>query len=336
MKKSLIFCAVLMMFAVSAVAQAPPVNVSLEPSTKTVLVGETFELELYLRSDTSDVVMHDIELLLYWEPACVSFAGSDSTADGDYDWTTAMSGPIPDMDFPMYPHEGTAGENETYGDGDAWLMLYPGFIWLHEMSNPQTNLHAVTLTFTALAVTDSTPITVAPDLPTGIQAEWYNWEWNEWTEEWYWRTYVSECSGTMTGATVKICEPELTATCSGFEPPMDKGAVKVKKNRVLPLKAELLDGDSNPVTDTDITAPPVIQVMFDPGTGGAVTDVSDDALSAGQGTDGNQFEFSDGKWQFNLKTKNYTSPGTYTVTMVSGDKCEYVIDPMCTASFAIE
>jgi hypothetical protein len=118
---------------------------------------------------------------------------------------------------------------------------------------------------------------------------------------------------------------------------MDKGAVKVKKNRVLPLKAELLDGDGYLVTDADITMPPVIQVMFDPGTGGDAEDVTDYALSAGQGTDGNQFEFSDGKWQFNLKTKNYSAAGTYTITMVSGDKCEYVIgSPSCTATFVIE
>jgi hypothetical protein len=299
-----------MMFAVSAVAQADPtptqpadVDVSLEPSTGTVVnPGQTFQLQLWLRSDTPDVVMHDIELLLYWDHAYVSFAGSASTADGDYDWTTAMSyPPYPPMNLPMYPHEGTSGENQTYGDGDAYIMLYPGHTSYHGMLKPQTDLRAVTLTFTALALTDSTSITVAPDLPTGIMAEWYNYEEKPWAPgEWYWRTYVSECSGTMTGATVKIV-PLLS--CSGFEPPMDQGAVKVKKNRVLPLKAELLDGDGYPVTDADITAPPVIQVIFQPKTGDA-EDVTEDALSAGQGTEGNQFAFSDGTWHFNLHYNN--------------------------------
>ena len=124
-------------------------------------------------------------------------------------------------------------------------------------------------------------------------------------------------------------------SCSGFEPPMDKGAVKVKKNRVLPLKAELLDVDGNPVTGADIIAPPVIQVMFESGTAPA-EDVTDDALSAGQGDDGNQFVFTGSNWQFNLKTKNYSSPGTYTITMVSGDECEYVIESTCEALFVIE
>jgi hypothetical protein len=331
-----------MMLAVSAVAQAATVNVSLEPSTKTVLVGDTFDLKLWLRSDTPDVVMHDIELLLYWDHAYVSFDGSFSTTDGDYDWTEAMSyEPFPGyiITQPMYPHEGTAyeTENKTYDDGDAWISLYPNFSQSQSppMSKPQTDLNALTLTFTALAVTDSTVITVAPDLPTGIKAEWYKLEWNEWTEEWYWRTYVSECSGTMTGATVKICEPELTATCTGFEPPMDKGTVKVKKNRVLPFKAELLDLDGYPLTDVEITAPPVIQVIFDSGTTPA-PDVTEDALSAGHGTEGNKFVFDGVKWFYNLKTKDFSSSGTYTVTMVSGDECEYVIEPTCTATFVIE
>ena len=122
---------------------------------------------------------------------------------------------------------------------------------------------------------------------------------------------------------------------SGFEPPMDKGAVKVKKNRVLPLKAELLDVDGNPVTDADITAPPVIQVIFIPTVGDA-EDVTDEALSAGQGDNGNQFVYTGSQWQLNLKTKNYSASGMYTITMVSGDGCEYVIDPVFTAQFVIE
>lgn len=93
--------------------------------------------------------------------------------------------------------------------------------------------------------------------------------------------------------------------------------------------------DGQPLTDADITAPLVIQVIFEAGTVDA-DDVTDQALSAGQGMDGNQFVFSDGKWQFNLKTKNYTASGTYTITMVSVDECAYVIEPTCTAQFVIK
>ena len=65
------------------------------------------------------------------------------------------------------------------------------------------------------------------------------------------------------------------------------------------------------------------------------TMITDQALSAGAGTEGNQFEFLDSKRQFNLKTKNYTAAGTYTITMVSGDDTEYLVDPTCTGSFVI-
>ena len=60
-----------------------------------------------------------------------------------------------------------------------------------------------------------------------------------------------------------------------------------------------------------------------------------EALAAGQGTDGNQFEFNDPVWQFNLKTKNYTGSGTYTVSIISGDSSEYTIDPAIEAQFVI-
>jgi len=123
--------------------------------------------------------------------------------------------------------------------------------------------------------------------------------------------------------------------CFGFDPPMDGEPVKVKKNKVLPLKADLLDVQSYFVTNADIAAPPVIQVIYEAGTA-EEGDVSNDAFSAGQGIEGRKFEFSGSKWQYNLQTKNYTKPGTYTVTMISGNEYEYVIEEPCTAQFIIE
>ena len=129
----------------------------------------------------------------------------------------------------------------------------------------------------------------------------------------------------------------LGLECAGFEAPLDDGPVTVKKNKVLPLKAELLDSDGFPVTDEDLDAQPVIQVLYDSGVGGEEpVDVTEDALPAGQGTEGNEFVFSGSKWQFNLKTKNYSAPGTYLISIVSGDEDEYVIAPTCTAEFVIE
>jgi hypothetical protein len=125
--------------------------------------------------------------------------------------------------------------------------------------------------------------------------------------------------------------------CLGFDPPLASGPVTVKKNRVLPLKAQLLDSNNNPITDVDISVSPVIQIIFTPEVGPA-EDVTGDALASGQGTEGNQFVFNpgDGKWHFNLKTKNYTAPGTYMVFLESGDESEYVVDPFCVAEFVIQ
>lgn len=143
----------------------------------------------------------------------------------------------------------------------------------------------------------------------------------------------SEIAAIYNAGSAGMCKaPHLV--CQGFEPPMDNGPVTVKKNRVLPFKATLLKG-SAPVTNLDIVAPPVIQVLYNSGIGDAI-DVTDYALPAGQGTEGNQFEFDGTWWHFNLETKKYTAAGTYTVSMVSGDATEYVIDPTCTAQFVIE
>ena len=106
---------------------------------------------------------------------------------------------------------------------------------------------------------------------------------------------------------------------------------------MLPLKAELVDGAGFVLEDGDLTAPPVVQVIYDSGISGEPPlDVSADALPAGQGTDGNLFGFTGSGWQFNLKTKNYEAPGTYTLSMVSGDGAEYRVAPSCEAQFVID
>lgn len=139
--------------------------------------------------------------------------------------------------------------------------------------------------------------------------------------------------GVMTSLDLAATAPALS--CVGFESPMDAGSVKVKKNRVLPLKGQMFDLDGFDMTDADIAASPMIQVLFDSGVGDAI-DVTEEALAAGEGSEGNEFEFGVDYWRFNLKTSNYTAPGTYTITMVSGDATEYVIDPSCAGSFVIE
>ena len=127
--------------------------------------------------------------------------------------------------------------------------------------------------------------------------------------------------------------PEFS--CVGFQPPMASGPVTARGNRALPLKAQLFDAEGLEVTDLEITAPPVLQVMFQAAGGAGAVDVTDDALPAGHGTEGNEFEYNlaDQVWQYNLKTKNYSAPGAYTIVIVSGDDSEYSIEPTCTEVF---
>jgi len=99
--------------------------------------------------------------------------------------------------------------------------------------------------------------------------------------------------------------------------------------------AQVFDANGYEMTDLELTVPPVLQVSFQSASGGNPVDVTDDALPAGMGTEGNEFEYNlaDGVWQYNLKTKDYTATGTYTITIVSADNVEYFIDPTCTAVF---
>lgn len=133
----------------------------------------------------------------------------------------------------------------------------------------------------------------------------------------------------------RYCAVYSCYTCVGFEPPMDK-TVKVKKpNRVLPLKMLLLDENNMEISDLDIENPPLVEVDF---TGGDPIEApGEDFLIAGQGDEGNIFVYTDeGKWQFNLQTKNFSGPGLYTIRAVSGNPNTYIVDPACTAQFVID
>lgn len=125
--------------------------------------------------------------------------------------------------------------------------------------------------------------------------------------------------------------------CTGFESPMNKSPVRVKKNRALPLKAGLFGSDTFARTDADLVAPPVVQVVLAPTVENSDPVTADDVLPAGKGSEGNQFVFTDeGVWQFNLKTSGFTAPGTYTITMESGDSETYYFSQQCNAEFVIE
>jgi hypothetical protein len=146
----------------------------------------------------------------------------------------------------------------------------------------------------------------------------------------------SICSGQETIlADIEFIDAAPAYACQRFEPPLADGPVTVRGNRALPLKAELLDQDGSELTGADLNAPPVVQVTYQPAINATPTDVGDAVVSVGRGTIGNAFAFSGSKWQFNLSVRNYTAPGTYTITMASGDEAEYRVDPTCKAQFIV-
>ncbi|MGB9150568.1 MAG: hypothetical protein WCB36_10015 [Burkholderiales bacterium] len=125
---------------------------------------------------------------------------------------------------------------------------------------------------------------------------------------------VSICAHT----TGQVCAaPPVVYTCTGFDSPMDQTiSVKKKANRVLPLKMSCT-GNGGAVLGTGAIAAPVLQVTK-ASPAGEETTPADTYLSAGQGTDGNEFVYNGSRWMFNLQTKNFTGVGTYTITVVAG------------------
>jgi hypothetical protein len=150
---------------------------------------------------------------------------------------------------------------------------------------------------------------------------------------------VSQSVGaTMTclSTTGACINPPQVLSCSGFDSPLDDGPVKLKKNRSLPHKATLLDDSNAPVTNQDIAAAPLLQVLYTATGSNTAIDVSADADTAGAATSGNQFVFVDNGWRYNLAMKNFTAKGTYQTQILSGDLSEYVVSPACQATFVVQ
>ena len=82
----------------------------------------------------------------------------------------------------------------------------------------------------------------------------------------------------------------------------------------------------------------MLQVIFSSALGDPPVDVTEDALPAGQSSEGNNFSYDFGseQWRYNLKTNNYSAPGTYTLQLVSGDNDEYTVQPVCETAFVVE
>jgi len=150
---------------IAGVAQAALVDLSLEPSTSTVNVGDPFSLEFWMRSDPTGQSNDGADVQLQWDPLYVRLDGL--VEDGDYDWMMAFF-------------------NDPFDDGDVCFTLFAEL----GGDSPQTDLHAVTLNFTALAVTDSTLVTIPATRP-GSMPTCVAWQ-------------GEDITGTLTGADIQI------------------------------------------------------------------------------------------------------------------------------------
>jgi len=128
-----------------------------------------------------------------------------------------------------------------------------------------------------------------------------------------------------------------TTTCQGFLPPLNRTRTMKRGGRTIPLKAFLFDDAGAPVTQGLLTAPPLVQLLYSSEEGAEPIDVTSFVAPAGRSNRGQAFRVtSTGKWIYNLKTKKFLPPGTYTVVMGSGDVTGYVVDPACTGTFVIK
>jgi len=114
-------------------------------------------------------------------------------------------------------------------------------------------------------------------------------------------------------------------SCQGFEAPLNAGPVTVRGKRLLPFRADVLGENGLPLDGSAVATPPLVQVLFVPAGGGTPVDIST----------GEAFAYIDGKWRFDVRGGDYTIPGSYTVSMLTGNGSEYLIQPTCEATFVV-
>jgi hypothetical protein len=135
------------------------------------------------------------------------------------------------------------------------------------------------------------------------------------------------------GPAVNAQSLPVQLSCQGFLPPFDQPIALKANNRGIQLKVVLRDEHGSLVTAADLAFPPVVQVVY-LGLIASGTTAIGESLPANAAVQGNQFRYDtkSGNWIYNLSTSAFTAPGTYDVTVVSGDE-SYAIDPACSGAF---
>lgn len=115
--------------------------------------------------------------------------------------------------------------------------------------------------------------------------------------------------------------------CIGFEPPFSGPLViKYRSRKTIPVIVRLYDQDGYLQTDIEITAP-VINVWYNGTVVGSNPPDDEDLLSNGSANDGNYMRYYpvSQAWIYNLGTAQFSQPGSYEVSIRSGNNEEYVI-----------
>lgn len=144
------------------------------------------------------------------------------------------------------------------------------------------------------------------------------------------------CATAFVGASIVSMGVVSIIGCDGFMPPFDKALyLKKKTKRAIPVDMVLTDAEGFTVTDFDIAAPPIINVLFNSTVFGDADTDDAELLPLGSANEDNLFRFDSGQWIYNLGTKQFTAAGTYTVMVASGDGSEYAIamNGSCTQTF---
>lgn len=134
---------------------------------------------------------------------------------------------------------------------------------------------------------------------------------------------------TLFAESIQIGSDQTLLSCVGFDSPFAQPIeIKKKTKKAIPAKIILKNNDDSIITGTDISAPPVINVEYEGVIygDGAVNDASLEPVGASN--EGNSFNFNSEthQWEYRIGTSQFSTPGTYTVSVRSGDESEYTID----------
>jgi hypothetical protein len=128
------------------------------------------------------------------------------------------------------------------------------------------------------------------------------------------------CVGFTSPLEALLQDPQYAQFAQIFKYWLNLAPVKV-------LRARLLDEEELEVGAADLIAMPVPRVLFIPEADTQTLDVTSEV------TWKDSFSFTPrGYWRLSLNRQRMLSPGSYLVTMESGDESEYQIDPTCSRS----